>query len=469
MASIAHLTGLTALGVNAKPLLALQQQPAAAPAAAPGAAAAGASTAEAAAPDGAGHSGLAGTLLDPIGGLASLRQLTLHGSPPGGWQGAHALSHLTRLSKLAVLSEQGSAPLALQPFIPALEACLRHLAVERSSIGTDLECLSCLTGLNALSLKLTNVDPPAAGSDAYHALCAGWLGGSDTEEGAGDTSTSSSSSSSSHGSAGGAHSDGGSCREAAVVSGVQQLALAGGQQLVQERLQPPADPGMVDLSWLQHLTCLRSASLEVRRGATCSAHGWGLLLSALQPPAACVPTISTRASALQVPQLELTHLPASLEELDAQKLSSSAATWVTCAGCECSAPPAAGGASACADPPLQLPRLRQLLLPFHGHGCSPDYLDAVVLAVAAGGCPELREVDLVGWEVSEAAAGAAARQLPRLRTLRLATPPGLEDSPAAWQRLAQRLQALRQAGGPQLQLGRHQAVRMYPFALVQSL
>lgn len=224
----------------------------------------------------------------------------------------------------------------------------------------------------------------------------------------------------------------------------------------------------------------------------------------------------------QVPQLELSHLPASLEELDCQKLSAGAATWVTCRGCEhlgassgiraigdggssgsgggcghveaCSGGNGSSGGSGGVDswsgggsasssskaagrsdsavvrepPLLQLPRLRQLLLPFHGHAARTPYLDALLLCLTQGGCPELRDVDLLGWQVSEAAAAEAVACLPCLRVLGMATPVGQPDTPAAWGAVQRRLRAL--VPPPrELKLVWHKAVSLYPFSLVDVM
>lgn len=189
----------------------------------------------------------------------------------------HALPH-AGLRKLSLLSDNCSLPLPLLPFLPHLAGHLTHLAIERAHLEhpSDLSCLSMLTRLELLSLKL-NIDPPDG--------C--WL------PDGGGSACSSPRGSGSEGQLGG------SCPASpTVLMGQLSLGEAGDKDAQQQgQAQPserfdceeselsggggrgngvvaPPDPGLVDLSWLRQLTRLRMAWLEVRgvylaRGTVC--------------------------------------------------------------------------------------------------------------------------------------------------------------------------------------------------------
>jgi hypothetical protein len=106
---------------------------------------------------------------------------------------------------------------------------------------------------------------------------------------------------------------------------------------------------------------------------------------------------------LEVPEIDLSDLPASLVDLDLQKYESMGATHVLVSGWVC------------------LPHLRRCALPRPLASASRNQLGGVLVELAAG-APRLRELDLFRWPVPVAAVAQALPSMPCLRRLCMLQP-----------------------------------------------
>ena len=282
----------------------------------------------------------------------ALRQLSICGAPKEGWgppvSGELALGSLTQLTKLSLRKDWGDSPLGLGGV--AMLTQLRELHLERGVFrDSELAGLSALTQLTLLYLVIR---PKEAGADnpvLQNAELAAAFGadvydleGEEEDLVKGDIEA---------------------------VSSIQQLGRFRKREILACLGIDWGPPLEMNTSWLKPLTNLSTAWLEV-------------------------------------PSLNLAHLPTSLRELDAQKYSDADVTRVTCTAA------------------LELPQLRQLSLPRHADGQTRGQRAAVVEAVAAG-CPLLQKLDLLGWELPARSVGRAVADLPWLQLLGMKQPMGV--------------------------------------------
>lgn len=195
---------------------------------------------------------------------------------------------------------------------------------------------------------------------------------------------------------------------------------------------------------------------------------------------------------MQVPHLDLSCLPNSLVELDAQQPRDLTRVSITC----------------CHSRGIHLPRLQRLVLPhllqptaqqlladpsgmlaadadgadsgMRSSGSSSSssqgdseegpelqcHFEAVLLLSLAAGCPELRELELVQWQPPSVAVLAAVRELHRLKLLSVVAPEGCAGQ---LQQAVQSVRARHRLRPVELQLAEALVLSSYPWSSVLAV
>lgn len=531
----------------------------------------------------------------------TLKQLSIRGSPPGGWGSAAsstppsaqlllhqpqqfaeaaaqqqlqlarqegqlqqlALANLTGLTKLSLQKDWAQPALPLGPI--AVLTLLQELALERHGLQhpSELSCLGTLTNLRVLSLVLAVTADELQDTGSWHHAGgpAHWLQRQEAEGAAAavmerlstlkvqDSSAAVAAMECDAGSGSAVCSCCCSCHP----GHLQRLAGSGlspahdAADMLHEVLACPVlsnagSPALLDWAWLAKLQHLENAWLQVRSSrafgmeygpcmhpssvvcikcwrrpcvwcghtflqtvhctqawpCTVVGHlGWPQLFGKMLT--AHLHAVLLLLPELQVPHLDLTCLPSSLVELDAQQPRDLTRVSITCSH----------------NRGINLPRLQHLVLPHMlqpsqqprmqdadaGHvqnplqqpasmasgnssedpisevesdsdggsdGAATDlqhHWEAAVLLSLALGAPELKELELVQWQPPSVSVLAAARSFPWLKLLSVVGPDGDCDELQASVSAARAQQGLRSVD---VQLQEHLVLSSFPWSSVLS-